>query len=114
MATIKTSTTRTSNSEERAPALAYINVGKFVKSNNPEAERDQYMLSPFYGIAIEEKPAKTRLSKQEKALYAAILAKVEAIREAGGEGQSHTINLDLEIFVPAAEAAAVEAGDFDL
>lgn len=105
-------TTTTSNAKDRAPAVAYINVGKRVKSeNDPEKS---FMLSPVFGIAITEQAEKKRLSKQEQSLYAAVLAKVEAIKAAGGAGQSHTINLDVEIFIPSDEEKVVEAGNFDL
>lgn len=109
----KLANTSTSNkNDDRAPAVAYVNIGKRVQSeNDPEKS---YMLSPVFGIAITEQPEKKRLSKQEQSLYAAILAKVEELKAAGGVGQAHTINLDVEIFIPSDEEKVVEAGDFKL
>lgn len=100
------------SNSDRQPALAYINVGKRVQS---ETDADKsYMLSPVFGIAITEKAEKSRLSKQEQELYAAILAKVEAIKESGGAGQSHVIKLDVEIFVPSDEEKVVDSTKFEL
>lgn len=112
MAQLANSTETTRNSKEQQPALAYINLGKRVKSEN--SETGEYMLSPFYGITITEDAQKTRLNKQEKSLYAAVLAKVEALKAAGGAGKSHSINLDIELYIPSDEPAEVEAGDFNL
>jgi hypothetical protein len=110
MASLKNESTR--NSKEQAPALAYINVGKKMASDKPDG--GEYMLSPFFGIAVTADAQKSRLSKQERSLYAAVLAKVEEIKAAGGEGKAHSINLDIEIFVPSEEPAEVDTGDFKL
>lgn len=107
-----TQTTGTRNNREQQPALAYINVGKRVKSENTES--GEFMLNPFFGITITEDAQKTRLNKQEKSLYAAVLAKVEELKAAGGAGKSHNINLDIELFIPADEPAEVKVGDFNL
>lgn len=112
MAQLANSTTSTRNSKEQQPALAYINIGKKIPSENTES--GEFMLNPFFGITVTEDAQKTRLNKQEKSLYAAVLAKIEELKAEGGAGKSHSINLDIELYIPADSPAEVEAGDFDL
>lgn len=101
-----------SAANEKAPVLAYINVGKRKETD----EGKSFMVSPFFGMDITEKPRKNGLGKEDKKLHAAILAKIEALRaDPSNIGKAHTINLDVEIFITDLEKSDdVDTGDYDL
>lgn len=112
MATKRTRNNETTTSN-KVKALGFINVGKRVSGS--VNEDSSYFLSPLFGITITEEPAKKRLDKNEKALYDAIVEKIEALKAEGGAGKSHSINLELELFIPSDEESKDEVKkDFDL
>lgn len=93
-----------SSNESKPKAKVWLNVGKVQKSG----EGKEYLLSPYFGTALDTAETK-RFSKQERELHAALLK----FAKEKGVG-THEINLTVQMTVLGDEPKEVEQVDFDL